>query len=381
MRILQVVARYYPEIQFGGPPQKIHDLSRGLAKRGHRVQVVTFRSTQRTAAAVEWDGIEVRYLPWLGWGERQVPLGLGSLDSVVRESDVVHCYGLYNLLCPAAALLAIRAGHPYVLEPLGMYTPRARKLWAKRVYNRLLTSWMSRRAASVVATSPGEMAELAGLTDSRRLVLRRNGIDIDLYRALPPAEKFRGSQGILDGERVILYVGRISPIKNLELLVQAFEAASLEQARLVLVGPALEPDYLQKLVDLIGELNLEGRVLLAGPLYGEDKLCALAAADLFVLPSFMESYGNAAAEAVAAGVPVVLTEGCGIAPQIDGRAGMVVSATISALKQGLHSMMEDQTVRERLTKQMGQVTKELSWDEPLAQTEQLYEAVIGNGSQ
>jgi hypothetical protein len=44
-------------------------------------------------------------------------------------------------------------------------------------------------------------------------------------------------------------------------------------------------------------------------------------------------------------------------------------------------MMEDQTVRERLTKQMGQVTKELSWDEPLAQTEQLYEAVIGNGSQ
>jgi glycosyltransferase involved in cell wall biosynthesis len=164
-------------------------------------------------------------------------------------------------------------------------------------------------------------------------------------------------------------------------LVLAFDAASLERACLVLVGPALEPDYLQKLVDLIGELNLEGRVLLAGPLYGEDKLCALAAADLFVLPSFMESYGNAAAEAVAAGVPVLLTEGCGIAPQIDGRAGMVVSATVSALKQGLHSMIEDRTVRESLTKQMGQVTKELSWDEPLAQTEQLYEAVIGNGSQ
>ncbi|MGD9404114.1 MAG: glycosyltransferase [Anaerolineae bacterium] len=381
MRILQVVARYYPEIQFGGPPQKVHDLSRGLAQRGHRVQVVTFHSTQRIAAAVEWDGIEIRYLPWLGWRERQVPLDLGSLAAAVSESDVVHTYGLYNLLCPAAALLALRARLPYVLEPLGMYTPRARKLWAKRVYNRVFTSWMSRHAASVIATSPGEMAELAGLTDSRRLVLRRNGIDIDLYRALPPADKFRTSHGILDGERVILYVGRISPIKNLELLVLAFDAASLERACLVLVGPALEPDYLQKLVDLIGELNLEGRVLLAGPLYGEDKLCALAAADLFVLPSFMESYGNAAAEAVAAGVPVLLTEGCGIAPQIDGRAGMVVSATVSALKQGLHSMIEDRTVRESLTKQMGQVTKELSWDEPLAQTEQLYEAVIGNGSQ
>ena len=381
MQILQVVARYYPELHYGGPPQKIHDLSRGLVQRGHRVQVVTFHSTQRTAAQSEWDGIEVRYLPWLGWGERQVPLDLGSLAAAVRESDVVHTYGLYNLVCPAAALLALRAGRPYVLEPLGMYTPRARKLWAKRVYNRLFTSWMSRHAARVIATSPGEMAELAGLVDSRRLVLRRNGIDIDLYRTLPPAERFRTSHGILDGERVILYVGRISPIKNLELLVRAFEAASLEQARLVLVGPALEPDYLQKLVDLIGELNLEGRVLLTGPLYGEDKLCALAAADLFVLPSLMESYGNAAAEAVAAGVPVLLTEGCGIAPQVDGRAGMVVSAGVSALEQGLRSMMEDRTVRGRLTGQMGQVRKELSWDEPLAQTEQLYEAVTGNGSQ
>jgi glycosyltransferase involved in cell wall biosynthesis len=341
------------------------------------VQVVAFHSTQRTAAAVEWDGIEVRYLPWLGWGERQVPLDLGPLAAAVRESDVVHCYGLYNLLCPAAALLALRAGRPYVLEPLGMYTPRARKLWAKRVYNRVFTSWMSRHAARVIATSPGEMAELAGLVDSPRLVPRRNGIDIDLYRTLPPAERFRTAQGILDGERVVLYVGRISPIKNLELLVRAFDAASLERARLVLVGPALEPDYLQKLVDLIGELNLEGRVLLTGPLFGEDKLCALAAAELFVLPSLMESYGNAAAEAVAAGVPVLLTEGCGIAPQIDGRAGMVVSASVSALEQGLRSMMEDRAVRARLTGQMGQVRKELSWDEPLAQTEQLYEAVTG----
>jgi glycosyltransferase involved in cell wall biosynthesis len=217
--------------------------------------------------------------------------------------------------------------------------------------------------------------------DSRRLVVRRNGIDIELYRALPPAERFRTSQGILDGERVILYVGRISPIKNLLQLVKAFDQASLDRTRLVLVGPALEPDHFRDLVDLIGELNLDGRVLLTGPLYGEDKLSALAAADLFVLPSLMESYGNAAAEAVAAGVPVLLTEGCGIAPQIDGRAGMVVSATVSALQKGLHSMMEDRTTREMVTRQMGQVRKELSWDEPLAQTEQLYEAVSGNGSQ
>ena len=340
------------------------------------MRVATLHSTRRSAAEAHHDGIEVRYLPWLGWGTRQVPLGGGNLAAAVRESDLVHCYGLYNLLCPAAALLALRAGRPYVLEPLGMYTPRARNLWPKRAYNRLLTSWMSRHAAQVIATSAGEMEELAGLVPPPRLSLRRNGIDLERYQSLPPPEKFRADHGILDGERVILYIGRISPIKNLGQLVEAYHAASLERTRLILVGPALEPDYHRTLLELISRLDLERRVLLPGPLYGEEKLSALAAADLFVLPSLMESYGNAAAEAVAAGVPVLLTDSCGIAPQIHGRAGMAVPADVQALADGLQRMMEDRESRDSLTSRRAQVLQELSWDEPLAQTEQIYETVI-----
>ncbi len=377
MRILQITARYYPELQYGGPPQTIHDLSRGLKQRGHRVRVVTLHSTRRKASEADCDGIEVRYLPWLGRGTWQVPLAWGELADAVRESDIVHCYGLYNLLCPAAAYLARSAGRPYVLEPLGMGTPRARSLWIKRVYHLLFTSWMSRRAARVIATSPGEMGELSGLVEPQRLVLRRNGIDLEPFQALPPAEGFRSAHGIAQGERVILFLGRISPIKNLEQLVQAFGTACLERARLVLVGPTLEPAYLRDLTDLITRLGLERRVLITGPLYGEEKLAALAAADLFVLPSLAENYGNAAAEAVAAGVPVLLTDSCGIAPRIDGRAGMAVPVGLSSLAEGLHTMMEDGAKRESLTRRRGEVLKELSWDEPLAQTEQLYEALIG----
>jgi glycosyltransferase involved in cell wall biosynthesis len=179
-----------------------------------------------------------------------------------------------------------------------------------------------------------------------------------------------------DGERVILYVGRISRIKNLGQLVQAFHDAALERTRLVLVGPALEPDYAQELAGLITALGLDGRVLRTGPLYGEAKLAALAAADLFVLPSLSEGYGNSAAEAVAAGVPVLLTDGCGIAPQIDGRAGMAVPVGVSSLARGMQTMMEDPVALDRLTRQRSAVLDELSWDEPLAQTEELYETVL-----
>lgn len=381
VQILQVVSRYYPELQYGGPPQKIHDLSRGLEQRGHRVRVVTLHSTRRKASKTYHDGIEVCYLPWLGWGTRQLPLGGGTLAAAVRESDVVHCYGLYNLLCPAAAALALRAGHPYLVEPLGMYTPRARSLWAKRVYNQLLTGWLSRHAARVIATSPGELEELAGLAPPRQLSLRRNGIDLAQFQSLPPSDDFRTAHGILDDERVILYIGRISRIKNLEQLVRAFHAASLDRTRLILVGPTLEPAYHRALVELIASLGLDGQVVLTGPIYGEEKLSALAAAELFVLPSLMESYGNAAAEAVAAGVPVLLTESCGIAPQIHGRAGMAVPVGVSYLTEGLQSMMEDRTCRDSMISLREEVLKELSWDEPLAQTEQMYETLIRDARQ
>jgi glycosyltransferase involved in cell wall biosynthesis len=376
VQILQVTARYYPEVQFGGPPQKIHDLSRGLRRRGVVVRVVTLHSTNRAAAQMDMDGIQVRYLAWLGRGSWQLPLDLGTLGAMVRQADVVHCYGLYNLLCPAASVLALRAGKPFVLEPLGMYAPRARSLKVKRVYHWLFTSWMSRRAAAVIATSPGEMKELADLVEPSRLVLRRNGIDLAPFQALPPPDNFRAERGMHDGERVILYVGRISPIKNLARLVRAFHDAALERTRLVLVGPALEPGYARELTGLITALGLDGCVLLTGPLYGQDKLSALAAADLFVLPSLSESYGNAAAEAVAAGVPVLITEGCGIAPEIDGRAGMAVPVDVSSLAKGLYTMMEDPVARGNLTRQRDAVLQGLSWDEPLTQTEELYEAIL-----
>ena len=377
MQILQVTSRYYPELQYGGPPQKIHALSRGLSDRGHGVAVVTLHSARRSGRVVEHEGIKVHYLPWVGRGTWQVPLSPDALSGVIRGSDLVHCYGLYNLLCPAAAFLARRAGRPFVLEPLGMYRPRLRNAGAKRLYNAAFTRRMGRHAARVVATSPGEAEEMSGLVEPQRLVLRRNGIDLEPFRALPPAERFRAGHGIADGERVILYIGRISPIKNLEQLVRAFHLASLEQTRLVLVGPALEPDYARVLAGHIAALGLEEQVLLTGPLYGEEKLSALAAADLFVLPSLSESYGNAAAEAVAAGVPVLLTDTCGIAPQIDGRAGLAVPIGVATLAAGMHTLMEEEESRVGVTRRRGEVLQELSWDEPLAQTEQMYEALLG----
>jgi glycosyltransferase involved in cell wall biosynthesis len=379
MRVLQVTLTYYPELKFGGPPQKIHALSRRLVERGHEVRVITFNSEQPSATnLVRIDSVDVQYLSWRGKGYWQVPVRLKELNASVKWADVVHCYGLYTLLCPIAARAARLAGRAYLLEPLGMYVPRTGNLRLKSLYHKLFTGRMARGASAVVATSQAEAEELTSLAAPRRPVIRRNGLDLAAYENLPSGATFRARYD-LGEQRVVLFVGRISQIKNLEQLINAFQLARLEQTVLVLVGPVLEPEYAEKLRRLVERLDMGGRVLFTGPLYDEDKLSALSAARLFVLPSLYESYGNAAAEAVAAGVPVLLTEDCGIAPQIHQRAGLAVSRTTEALAEGLRIMSSDETKRAALTARRAEVLRELSWEQPVEQLLSLYHELIKEG--
>lgn len=373
MRILQVTGVYYPELQFGGPPQKIHALSRGLAERGHDVRVVTLDSRQRTANhQTVIEDIPVQYLAWAGRRAWQVPLSWRVLDEAVRRAEVVHCYGLYNLLCPLAARLAQQQGKPFLLEPQGMAVARTGNLPLKRLYHRSFTAYLLRRAAGVIATSPAEAADLTEATPSDRLIVRRNGINLDQFHTLPSREEFRSHYGITAGAPLALFIGRISPIKNLEMLVRAFAQTGVPGARLALVGPMLEPDYAAHLRAVCSELALGETVLFTGPLYGDHKLAALAAADLFVLPSLFESFGNAAAEAVAAGLPVLLTDTCGIAHQIHGRAGLSVTVDQAALASALSILLADANRRLLVTSRHSEVLAELTWKKPLDQMERLY---------
>ncbi|BCM88563.1 GDP-mannose:cellobiosyl-diphosphopolyprenol alpha-mannosyltransferase [Abditibacteriota bacterium] len=375
MRVLQVTI--YGELKFGGPPQKIFALSDGLASRGHHVEIATFHSEMPQGGMPQKRGdVTLHFLAWGGRSLWQLPTDWRRLRRAVRYADIVHVYGLYNLLCPLAAWVARQSGKPFILEPLGMFVPRARSVRGKVIYNRLLTVPMAHAAARVVATSAREAEELALLVPSDKLVMRRNGLDLSAFQNLPTGANFRSRFGLGTDERIVLFVGRISPIKNLEELMRAFALAKLPQTRLVLVGPELEPEYAVRLRALIEELRLSERVMLAGELYERDKLSALAAAALFVLPSTYESYGNAAAEAIAAGVPVLITKGCGIAPQIDGRGGLVVEPEAHALAKGLETLLNDEMQRNALCARRSEIMSELSWEEPLQQTEEVYQAIL-----
>ncbi len=408
MRILKTTQTYYPYLNKGGPPAKVKGIARALAQRGHEVTVLTaelgdkvealdLQEWSRERIKGEWgwewqhEGVRTIYLPTLANYRATTisPRVLKFCHRNLTQFDVAHLYGFYDLIGPTVARLSRRSGVPYVIEPLGMFRPRVRSLGKKRVYHRLVGNSLIRNAAAIIATSETERKELIdeGLA-AEKILLRRNGLDLDEFQSLPARGALRSKLGIGEREPLVLFLGRVSLIKGLDVLVRAFaeidalralpdrRATAPLDARLVIAGPDDQDGSLEAIRALIDQLNLSGRVDITGPLYGAAKLQAFADMDIFVLPSKSESFGNAAAESVASGVPVVVTHGCGIASLIDQRAGLAVECTVEGIRAGLERLLDDHVLLARLRAGCPDVAKGLSWDGPIEQMERIYSSLL-----
>src|SRR5258707_8764780 len=353
MRILNVTQTYFPFLEFGGPPVKVRSLSQRLVKLGHKVTVLTAdwglesnalpagSQVERTEFGwrVEESGVEAIYLPsWMRYRALSWNPGLARFcRAQLWRFNVAHIFGLYDFLGPATAAACRRSGIPYVVEPIGMFVPIVRNFLLKRMYHLALGQTMLRGSRAIIATSPQEVAELAssGLP-AEKIVVRRNAVEIP--DTLPERARFPAAAGLQAGPKVLLYLGRLSEKKSPDVLLQAF--ASLckvkrdAELRLVFAGPD-EGGMKEKLLRMAGELGISSRVQIRGAAYGEEKWNAYRSADVFILPSQNENFGNTAGEAVAAGTPVIVTDRCGIAPLLADVAGFVVAHDASALARAL----------------------------------------------
>jgi len=123
------------------------------------------------------------------------------------------------------------------------------------------------------------------------------------------------------------------------------------------------------------QLGVRSKVQFVGPVFGEAKWAAYRDADVFVLPSQNENFGNTAAEAVAAGTPVIVTEQCGIALRLADEAGLVVRHDRAALSRALERILSEAELRARLAAGCAAVTSRLGWEEPVRDMEALYAAL------
>jgi len=389
MRILSVTASYAPFLEFGGPPVKVRALAEGLARRGHSVTVLTpdwgiEKRLSETDGLAErspfgWKreegGVASVYLPtW--WRHRALswnPAAKRFCRQQLLNFDVVHVFGLYDLLGPGVATACRARGIPYVVEPIGMFLPIVRSIWLKRMYHALWGRRLLDRAAAVVATSEQEVEELgSGGVPRAKITLRRNGVESPGY--WPEKGAFRRKLGIPDDAKLLLFLGRLSWKKSPELLLKAAAALPALQdreQRIVFAGPD-EGGVGRHLMEMARHLGIAGKVSLVGPVYEEAKWAAYRDADVFVLPSQNENFGNSALEAVVAGTPVIVTERCGVSPFLADKAGLVVAHEVEALSAALTRMLSEPGLRVRLAHGCADVASRLGWDDPVREMEALY---------
>jgi glycosyltransferase involved in cell wall biosynthesis len=392
MRILNVTETYAPFLEFGGPPVKVRALSEGLARRGHAVSVLTadwglekrmqIEGTQITAerSPFGWrrreNGVQAIYLPtWLRY--RTVswnPAVKRYCRARLQNFDIAHIFGLYDLLGSAVAAACRVRKMPYVLEPIGMFVPIVRNLRLKGLYHFIWGQRLLEGASAVIATSKQEAEELiAGGVPRAKVTLRRNGVEAPA--TWPERGAFRRAHGIPGDTKLVLFLGRLSLKKSPDLLLRAFgellRRCTGIPFMLVFAGPD-EGRLEAKLDGMATQLGVRKRVQFTGPVFGPSKWAAYRDADVFVLPSQNENFGNTAAEAVAAGTPVIVSEQCGIAPLLAGEAGLVVPHDSAALTEALERILADTELRAQLAAGCAKVTSRLGWDEPVREMETLY---------
>jgi glycosyltransferase involved in cell wall biosynthesis len=396
MRVLKAVQSYFPFQDQGGPVVKVRALARALAKRGHEITVLTADLGLGKSASIripfesckwgycaEEDGVKTVYLSTIAHYRALTvnPGVIGFCRASLRQFDLVHFYGLYDLLGPSVSYFCRNQAVPYVVEPMGMFRPIDRSFQLKRAWHRGIGNSFWKHSAQIVTTSELEHEELlADGVPAEKLVIRYNGIDQGMASSLPLRGEFRRTWGIGSTEPVVLFLGRIIPRKGADILIDAFARACPESGRLVIAGPEGETGYLEVLRKKAVEAGVASRVLFTGPLYDDAKAAVLADSDIFVLASRYENFANSAADAIACGIPVIITDTCGIRSLVDGRAGLVIAREPEALVRAIRRLISDRSLYSKLQEGCRGVTAQLGWDHLSEQMEGYYARAMASSN-
>ena len=367
MRVLHVIPSL--DQRDGGPSMVLPLMARSLVMQGMDVDVVatmTAADAERQDITfeqpVQQDGFTVRYF------KRQTKFYKVSLPlrrwlrAHARNYDLLHNHALFSFAPLVGAAAARHARIPYIMRPLGLLNTwgmNNRRRLIKALSFRCLDRPALEHAATIHYTSVDEAREAGRLGLRSRAVVIPLGIDLAPFRQMPGSGRFFEQFPQTCGRQIILFLSRIDPKKGIEVLLQALtrlEPTESDPIRpnptqsnpiLVIAGSG-DTAYVASLKGLVVALGLEQNVIWTGFLEGADKLAALAAADLFVLPSYSENFGIALLEAMAAGLPCICSDQVALAMEPGNENAVCVTACDpEALSRAISRLLGEDTAARR----------------------------------
>ncbi len=351
LRVLHIIPSLGPV--HGGPSQAIVAMVQALRQAGVEAEIATTNDNGPGLLSVplhqriQYQGVPVWFFPRLSSTLGAVRGFIFSaaltrwLWHNLKHYDVVHIHALFCYPATAAMTMARLQAVPYVVRPLGMLCHWSLQQSARRkqVYLRLIERSNLNHSRLLHLTSPQEQAETAALGLAPPGVVIPHGLS--LPAPLPQApQQLRQQLGIGDSVPVILFLSRLHPKKGLDLLIEALAQLQSQPFALVIAGEGT-PDYQASLRQLVRDRGLGDRTHFVGFVEGERKALLLQGADLFALTSHSENFGIAVLEAMAAGLPTLVTPGVALATVIQAQGlGYVPDQTVAAIGQDLQLWLD-----------------------------------------
>lgn len=337
--MLHVVPAVAP--RYGGPSEAAVNLVRALEGAGLEPVLATTDADVRgrlpvpVGVEMNYRGVRTVFFPsYLGDSLKASPGMVRWFGRNVSEFDLVHVHSVFSHSCLAAGTAARRAAIPYIVRPLGQLDrwSLSQHRLRKRVFLALGGRRLLEGAAAIHWTDESERESASPLPFSRPGFVTQLGVDDELF-SLPVDAAAR--------TRVVLFLSRLHPKKNVEGLVEAFLSTrdAAPGWKLVVAGDG-EPDYVRSLRDFVHRSGGKERVELRGWLTGAEKARALREASLLALPSRQENFGIVVAEAMAAATAVLVSDRVALSREVArAGAGWTFSLTGDGLRAALLEAM------------------------------------------
>jgi len=350
MKILHVIPAL--AYGFGGPTQAVLEICKGLVKYGTDVTIFTTNADIKKKLdvpinkEVNLDGIKIFYFSIDFFHRYKFSFDLiDAIKKKIKDFDIIHIHSLFQFPTLISSYYARKFNKPYIIRPLGQLDPfllrrhRLRKLFDLYILERKNIEYAN--YLHFTTEEEEKLARKSGLKFSSFVLPL--GIDLENFKNLPDWGEFRKKYPETKDKRIILFLGRISFKKGLDILIEAFYQLCKirEDIHLVIAGPDDE-GYGAKIKTLVKKRNILDKVTFTGMLLGKDKLSAFRDSDIFVLPSYSENFGLAVIEAMVCGLPVVISNKVNLYPYIQNReAGIVVEPEEFSLYNGLKKILDD----------------------------------------
>lgn len=354
----------------GGPSHAVLAMVRALRSQGVEAEIATTNNNGTEFLdvplnqRVEYEGVPVWFFPQFSAPLKRLNLTVGADKAFIFSSeltkwlwqnlhhyDLVETHYLFSYASTCAGLIARWYKVPYIVRTIGQLAPwaLAQSQLKKRLYTSLIEGHNLNQAAAIHCTSEGEVEDVRNFGIQTSTFTLPLGVNTP--EEIPEAkQKLRDTYGISSQTPVVLFLSRLHPKKRPDLLINAFSQLTQNyDCHLILAGSGGDAEYILYLNQLVSSLGLANRISFTGFVTGKDKALLLQGADLFVLPSFAENFGVAVAEAMAAGLPVIVTPDVQISPEIEAEeAGLVVEGEVDTVAQAIARLLDFSNYREQL---------------------------------